>query len=212
MKKCRKIRAHAYVHRRIRADGACLRSDRKIPTRTKRTRIVGSLSSNEFTGSPWEYQGYGPQAGGTIERRYQELARIRIGNRGGVLGKSYLFNGMRRSSATSQPSGRSTGSAGTKTPWTNRARMVREGFARAGASAGAGERLSRAVAGATPSAMRDLRSSNLGTPAESSATFASASASRFSSRRTCSIAKYCNWRLSFVARSCSGFKSALFTL
>src|SRR5271170_4814026 len=50
MKKCRKIRAQAYVHRRIRVEGACLRSDRKIPTRTKRTRIVGSLSSNEVTG------------------------------------------------------------------------------------------------------------------------------------------------------------------
>src|SRR5271170_8435122 len=155
MKKCRKIRAHAYVHRRIRADGTCLRSERKIPTRTKRTRIVGSLSSNEFTGGPWEYQGYAERAGATIGRPYQELARIPFGNCGGVLSKPYCFNGIRRSRVTSLPSGRSTGSAGTKTPWTNRARIVREGFARAGASAGAGERLSRAVAGATPSAMRD---------------------------------------------------------
>src|SRR5277367_3398244 len=53
MKKCRKIRAQAYVHRRIRVEGACLRSDRKIPTRTKSTRIVGSLSSTEFTGCLW---------------------------------------------------------------------------------------------------------------------------------------------------------------
>src|SRR5580658_562157 len=80
MKKCRKIRAQAYVHKRIRAEGACLRSDRKIPTRTKRTRIVGSLSSNEFTDRPWEYQGYGSRAEGTIERRYQTPPRFRFGN------------------------------------------------------------------------------------------------------------------------------------
>src|ERR1700723_2797622 len=82
MKKCRKIRAQAYVQRRIRAEGACLRSDRKIPTRTKRTRIVGSLSSNEFTDRPREYQGYGSRAGATIERRYQTSPRSRFGNCG----------------------------------------------------------------------------------------------------------------------------------
>src|SRR5580658_1744246 len=222
MKKCRKISAQAYVHKRIRADGACLRSDRKIPTRTKRTRIVGSLSSNELTGYPWKYRGYGLAQGGTIERQYHEPVQFQYGDSCALVGKVYCFNGIRRSSVTFLPSGRSTGSAGTKVPRTNRARMVREGFACAGRGVvGAGvkvgraaseERFSRALAGAIPSASRDLRSSNLGTPAESSATFASASASRFSSRRTCSMAKYCNWRLSFVARSCSGFRSALFTL
>src|SRR5580658_7432675 len=138
MQKCRKIRAQAYVHKRIRADGACLRSDRKIPTRTKRTRIVGSLSSNEFTGGPWEYQGYGGRAVETMEPQYQWAGRFRFGNFGGVLGKPYCFNGIRRSRVTSLPSGKSTASAGTKTPWRNRARMVREGFARAGAGAAAG--------------------------------------------------------------------------
>src|ERR1700677_1132595 len=82
MKKCRKIRAQAYVHRRIRAEGACLRSDRKIPTRTNRTRIVGSLSSNEFTDRPREDQGYGSRAGEKIDRRYQTPPRSRLGNCG----------------------------------------------------------------------------------------------------------------------------------
>src|SRR5271155_791992 len=222
MKKCRKISAQAYVHKRIRAEGACLRSERKIPTRTKRTRIVGSLSSNELTGYPWLYQGYRLGGDETIERQYHEPVQFLYGNSGASVGKAYCFNGIRSSSVTSLPSGRSTGSAGTKVPRTYRARMVREGFACAGGGvvgagvsvgrAASGERFSRALAGAIPSASRDFRSSNFGTPAESSATFASASASRFSSRRTCSMAKYCNWRLSFVARSCSGFRSVLFTL
>src|SRR5271156_781603 len=161
MKKCRKIRAQAYVQRRIRAEGACLRSDRKIPTRTNRTRIVGSLSSNELTGYPWKYQGYGVAQGGTIERQYHGSVQFQYGNSSASARKTYCFNGMRRSIVTSLPSGRSTGSAGTNTPWTNRARRLREGFgcvgrgvAGAGVSVGrvaSGERLSRALAGAIPS-------------------------------------------------------------
>src|SRR5271165_5161470 len=129
-----------------------------------------------------------------MERPYHGLAQIHSGNRAGVLDKSYCFNAMRRSRVTSLPSGRSTASAGTKTPRTNRARMVRDELVRAGTVAnvdeGVGSDAGRAGFGAIPSTMRDLRASNFGTPAESRATFASASASVLSSRRTCSIAKY----------------------
>src|ERR1700733_3023854 len=208
MKKWRKISAHAYVHRRIRAEGACLRSDRKIPTRTKRTRMVGSLSSTELTGYPRKYRGYAGRGGGTIERQYHELEQFQYGNSGVSIGKAYCFNVMRMSSVTSLPSARSTGSAGTKTPRTNRARRGCAGLA----CGGTGTCFGPGGGGVVSFARRDLRSSNFGTPAESSATLASASASRFSSRRTCSIAKYRNWRVVFVARSCSGFRSALFTL
>src|SRR5271156_7087570 len=103
MKKCRKIRAQAYVQRRIRAEGACLRSDRKIPTRTNRTRIVGSLSSNEFTGclSPGV-----PRlrfAGRSNNRTtVPNSAVVPVRELRGVLGKPYCFNGIRKSKGTSQ--------------------------------------------------------------------------------------------------------------
>src|SRR5271155_5065349 len=115
MKKCRKISAQAYVHKRIRVKGACLRRDRKIPTRTKRTRIVGSLSSNELTDYPWEYQGYGPAEGETIGLRYQTICTTGFFAERRLRRKRYIVNGIRRSRVTSLPSGRSTGSAGTKT-------------------------------------------------------------------------------------------------
>src|SRR5271155_4822396 len=40
------------------------------------------------------------------------------------LGKYYLFNGLRTSSVTSLPSGKSRDSTGTKTPFRNRARIL----------------------------------------------------------------------------------------
>src|ERR1700677_1067416 len=145
-----------------------------MPTRTKRTRMVGSLSSTEFTGYPWKYRGYGLWGGQTIELQYHGLLQFQDGNSGGSVGKGYCFNDMRMSSVTSLPSASSTGSVGTKTPCKNRARRGGVGMARGGA----GVCVVRVGGDAISFARRDLRSSNFGTPAESSATFASASASR----------------------------------
>src|SRR5271156_6053363 len=70
MKKCRKISAQEYVHKRIRADGACLRKDRKIPTSTKSTKTVGSLSSKDSIEPLRDKQCCGLVADEAIERKY----------------------------------------------------------------------------------------------------------------------------------------------
>src|SRR5271169_4840668 len=70
MKKCRKISAQEYVHKRMRAEGACLRKDRKIPTSTKSTKTVGSLSSKDSIEPLRDKQCCGLLADEAIERRY----------------------------------------------------------------------------------------------------------------------------------------------
>src|SRR5580658_2093355 len=127
---------------------ACGAIEKSQPKRTGRESWEVCRAMSSLVTSSREYRGYGGRGAETMERQYQRLARFRFGENGCLPGKSYCFNGMRRSKLTSLPSGRSTRSAGTKTPRTNRARMVREGFGRTGADGGASGRLSRAVAGA----------------------------------------------------------------
>src|SRR6185437_12082679 len=46
--KCARISAQPTIHSRTVREGACLRRDTKMPSKTHSTRMVGSLSSREF--------------------------------------------------------------------------------------------------------------------------------------------------------------------
>src|SRR5271154_4242737 len=93
MKKCRKISAQEYVHKRIRADGACLRKDRKIPTSTKSTKTVGSLSSRDGIEPLRDKQCSGLVADEAIERKYHWRSDLDLRTRVGCYVSSIVSAG-----------------------------------------------------------------------------------------------------------------------
>src|SRR5512146_1822069 len=51
--KCARIKAQPTIHSRTVREGACLRRDTKMPSKTQSTRMVGSLSSRELMKVVW---------------------------------------------------------------------------------------------------------------------------------------------------------------